>query len=84
MSRQAEVAASIRRLSMTMPWPQVRETLLDQGVGEEEIEAAIDEAFPGRAASPKRMSSFNAGLVGAVIGALLWGVLALLYKKMRG
>lgn len=79
-ARRAEIVASIREMSKTMPWPQVREALLDQGAEEEEITGALEAAFPGK---PKRkVSSIKAGLVGAGAGVLLWGILAFLYKGL--
>ena len=79
-ARRDEIAALIREQSKAKPWPEVRETLLDQGASEEEIEAALEAAFPGK---PRRkVSSVKAGMVGAGVGVLLWAVLAFFFKRL--
>jgi len=80
--RRQELIAFIRDNTSTVPWPQVESTLRERGYTAAEIGAALDEVFPGPKGR-KNSGGMWAGMVGAVVGMVIWLILAIIYRATR-
>ncbi|MFA6003386.1 MAG: hypothetical protein WC881_04895 [Elusimicrobiota bacterium] len=74
-----EVVDFIRKNNGAKPWPAVHKDLIDLGCTEEDINEAMDEVFPGQE-QPNPVARIRAGMVGALIGIILWAVFAAIYR----
>jgi hypothetical protein len=80
--RHDELVEFIRDNTGTVPWPQVEEVLRERGYDSKEIAAALDEVFPGQKGDKKK-SGLWAGMVGALVGIIVWVIFAILYRLSR-
>ncbi|MDD5629847.1 MAG: hypothetical protein PHU21_12330 [Elusimicrobia bacterium] len=81
--RRAELVEFIRDNTSTVPWPQVEQVLRERGFTSKEIAAALDEVFPGQKGRRDKPGGLWAGMVGAVIGIIVWCIFAILYRLTR-
>lgn len=81
-SRHEELLAFIRENTARLTWPQIEKSLKDRGFSDQEITAALHAAFPGQKIR-KTSKALRGGLIGAVIGSLVWFILAALYRSSR-
>ena len=80
--RHDELVGFIRDNTSTVPWPQVEAVLRERGYKPKEIAKALDEVFPGQKGY-KDKGGLWAGMVGALIGVIVWVILAILYRLSR-
>jgi hypothetical protein len=80
--RHEELVEFIRDNTNTVPWPQVQDVLHERGYTSKEIAKALDEVFPGQKGAKKK-SPLWGGMVGALVGIVVWVVFAILYRMTR-
>ena len=80
--RHDELVTFIRENTSTVPWPQIQDVLFERGFTKAEIAAALDEVLPGQKGR-KDSGGMWAGMVGAVVGVVIWLILAALYRANR-
>ncbi len=81
--RHDELVEFIRDNTSTVPWPQVETVLHERGYDSKEISAALDRVFPGQKGQKEKPGGLWAGMVGALIGVIVWVILAILYRHAR-
>ncbi|OGS41966.1 MAG: hypothetical protein A3J82_02250 [Elusimicrobia bacterium RIFOXYA2_FULL_69_6] len=81
-TRHQDLVEFIRENTSTVPWPQVEQVLRERGYTSREIAAGLDEVFPGQKGR-KSKGGLWSGMIGAVIGVLVWLVFALLYRASQ-
>ena len=81
--RHADLVAFIRDNTSTVPWPQVEAVLRERGHTSKEIAAGLDEVFPGQKGRKDKSGGLWAGMVGALVGIVVWLIFAILYRMTR-
>ena len=81
--RHDELVEFIRDNTSTVPWPQVEDVLRERGYDSKEIAEALDEVFPGQKGPRKKSGGLWAGMIGALVGIIVWCIFAILYRFTR-
>lgn len=81
--RHDELVEFIRDNTSTVPWPQVEQVLRERGFTSKEITAALDEVFPGQKGPREKPGGLWAGMIGALVGIVVWVILAIIYRMTR-
>jgi len=80
--RLDDLVEFIRDNTSTVPWPQVEQVLRERGYTAKEIATGLDEVFPGQKGR-KDKGGLWAGMVGALVGIVVWLIFAILYRMTR-
>ncbi len=78
--RREDLVDFIKDNLADLPWPQIEKGLKEKGFSAKDITAGVDEVFPSAPLKNKNRKAIRAGLIGAIVGIMIWLALALVYR----